>query len=170
MDEIIKTLRSISYQEVKKLLDGKQSLDQSVGIIIVKLDFPNLQNEKGQGYEFFCARVLPKSKTPQHFVNPHYHNHGLEPYIFLKGDDAVMNSGIVKENEVIWKVPSKISEGMIYTVEEKEVHCFVNQGSNYYDFAFACPFTHLVDFDKEKHPEGDRYFTKDLKNGLPEGI
>lgn len=169
MDQILSTLRSFSEDQIKQLLDAKHTPDSKAGIIIVPLEVPELKNEQRQIYKFFAARVLPKSMNPQHFVNPHYHKHGEEPYLFIYGDKGEMNTGYVKDNEVIWNIPKIVVPGEIYSVKENEVHSFRNIGENPYDFAFACPSLHLVDYDLQAHPEGDRYFTKDLTNGMPQG-
>jgi oxalate decarboxylase/phosphoglucose isomerase-like protein (cupin superfamily) len=150
-------LRAVPYSQVKPLLDAKQEVDPNAGIIIVPLtDIVPKVGSKWQIYRFYAARVLPYTA-----VNPHYHLVGIEPYRFLSGH-GVMNIGTIENGEVIWSAnaTATVKPKKFFLVNEGRVHSFRNTGAEPVDFLFACPDSHLKDA-----PEGDRYFTKDMKNG-----
>lgn len=162
---VLEKLRQISHEEIKALLNAKQNVDPTVGIIIAKLDKPPVLGELNQEYNFYAARVLLPSPDNPNFVNPHYHNKGTEPYRFLFGTGE-MNKGIVKDGEVVWDEPKNVGPNNEVGIDGGIVHSFRNTGREPADFVFACPKSHLINNDSE-HPEGDRYFTKSLKNGVP---
>lgn len=162
---VLKELREITHVDIKTLLDAKQCIDLAAGIIIVKLEKLPVMGELDQEYDFYAARVLPATLENPNFVNPHYHKNGMEPYRFLSSSGE-MNIGSVKDNEVVWNEPKKVSVGDEVEIEGGKVHSYRNLGNEPADFVFACPKNHLVNNDPE-HSEGDRYFVKAFKNGLP---
>lgn len=168
---VIDRLKQLPHEEVKPRLDAKlqeaQALDPKAGIAIVPLeDVPSVENE-GQTYDFYAARVMPASPENPNYVNPHYHLHGQEPYFFLSGTDGEMNTGKVVDAKVVWNPSHIVQPGDEVVVQEGEVHSFRNNGTEPYDFTFACPTSHLKDNDPDNAPDGDRYFTKDLPDGIP---
>lgn len=166
IQSVVNRLRKITHRQVKSLLDAKHKIDLSVGIIIVKLEhIESIASASGRLYEFYAARVLPPTEESSNYVNPHYHLRGEEPYRFLSGEGE-MNVGFVRNDEVIWEKPKAVSPNDEIKIQEGEVHSFRNIGKNPADFLFACPAHHLINYT-ETTPEGDRYFTKGLKNGIP---
>jgi mannose-6-phosphate isomerase-like protein (cupin superfamily) len=169
---VVDSLRQILHDNVKPRLDAKlrdtQAVDPKAGIVIAPLEeVPGVENE-GQTYQFYAARVLPPSEdNPKCYVIPHYHLHGQEPYRFLAGTDGEMNTGRVVDGKVEWNSPKTVQPGDEVVIQEGEVHSFRNNGSEPYDFIFACPITHLIDNDPQSKPDGDRYIVKDLPNGIP---
>lgn len=166
MEEVNKALFSITHAEVKPLLDVKHSVDTTVGIEIVHLPEKEVKNAQGFVYHFHAARLFPANPSAQNFVVPHYHLKGIEPYHILSGDGGEMNLGVVNENEVIWEKPRMVKVGELIEVQEGQAHSLHNVGETPIDFTFACPDMHLVDHSSQS-PEGDRFFTKDFKNGCP---
>lgn len=165
-------LRSISHERVGPLLDAelvrRQAVDPKVGIVIAHLDDePIISGEDGQEYKFHAARVYPSRPGEQNFVTPHLHSKGIEPYRFLTGNNAEMNTGVVRHKEVIWNHPREVSVGEEVIVQPGEVHSLRNKGDEPYDFVFACPDSHLKDHDTQTAPDGDRFIVKDYTNGIP---
>ncbi len=166
MENITNQLLKITHNEIKPLLDAKQTADPIAGIAIVNIPEIELENSQGLKYHFHAARVFPSSPTAPNFVNPHYHLKGEEPYNILSGEAGEMNLGKIVDGKVKWQEPKNVKAGDLIEVQEAEVHSLRNIGDTPFDFTFACPDIHLVDNSTE-HPEGDRYLTKDLPNGIP---
>jgi mannose-6-phosphate isomerase-like protein (cupin superfamily) len=172
IQNVVDQLNKISHDAVRNLLDAKlqdaQAVDPKAGIVITPLtDIQPLRSEIGQEYSFYAARVLPANPENPNYVNPHYHLHGDEPYRFLAGTNGEMNTGRVRNNEVVWNISRTVQPNDTFEVQEGEVHSFRNLGKEPYDFTFACPPSHLEDYDQQKAPDGDRYFTKNMKKGIP---
>lgn len=159
-------LFEITLSQIEPLLEEKHSADPVAGIAIVNLPDIEVEGPQGLKYHFHAARVFTSSPTTPNFVNPHYHLKGEEPYNILSGDAGEMNLGRVTDGKVEWKEPKVVKAGDFVEVQEGEVHSLRNNGNTPLDFTFACPDIHLVDNSPE-HPEGDRYLTKDLTNGIP---
>lgn len=166
MSEVLDRLQQITLQEIEPMLDAKHSADPVAGIAIVNIPNVEVTNEQGLVYHFHGARVFPSSKDKPNFVNPHYHLKGIEPYNILRGENGEMNLGKVVNGEVVWENPRLVKTGDLVIVEEAQVHSLRNTGDMPLDFTFACPDIHLVD-NSLARPDGDRYLTKDLKNGIP---
>lgn len=162
MQLVINHLKSISHQQLSSLLDEKHAVDSRVGIVLVSLP-GEMISTTGYTYHFHGARVLTGHAN---FVKPHYHKIGEEPYHILSGSNGEMNLGVVQDNRVVWKEPQEVAAGDVIVVKEREVHSLRNRGEESLDFTFACPDEHLIDHGDD-HPEGDRYFTKDLEDGIP---
>lgn len=163
---VIDRLRTIPHEQIKPLLDAKHEADPVAGIAIANLtDIEAVVTDKGE-YHFHAARVFTSSPEAPNFVNPHYHLIGEEPYEILSGDNGEMNLGWVKDGQVVWDDPRKVVAGDGVEVQEGQVHSLRNNGNEPMDFTFACPDNHLVDNSEDK-PEGDRYLTRDLPNGIP---
>lgn len=167
---IVDKLNSISHTLVGPLLDEKlkelrTNVDPVAGIAIVDLA-GEVTSEAGYKYHFHGARVMTSNPETPNFVNPHYHNLGEEPYHILAGDNGEMNLGRVVNGEVVWNEPYTVKAGDDVEVQEGEVHSLRNKGETPLDFTFACPDNHLVDHSEEK-PDGNRYLTRDLPNGIP---
>lgn len=162
MQAVINHLKSFSQQQVASLLDEKHAVDSSAGIIIVGLPGEVISTQ-GYTYHFHGARVLTGHAN---FVKPHFHTIGEEPYHILSGTAGEMNLGTVQDEKVVWKAPQKVTVGDFIVVQEGQVHSLRNPGEDPLDFTFACPDEHLINHDDE-HPEGDRYFTLDLADGIP---
>lgn len=165
MSQITDTLKSIRHIQISPILDANSLLDPSVGIVLVNLEISPLMYDEYE-FHFHAARIMPLAPGVPNFVNPHYHLKGVEPYYILKAADAMMTLGVVESNKIVWNEPQKVKPGDFIEVQEKQAHTLINNGQEPLDFAFACPDEHLINND-EKHPEGDRYFTKDLENGIP---
>lgn len=168
---IVDKLGTVSNEITGPLLDAKlrdaQTVDPLAGIVIVNLtEMGTVTSPAGQEYHFYAARILTSNPKTPNFVNPHYHLNGEEPYHIITGDNGEMNLGVVKDGKVEWREPRKVVAGDGIEVQEGEVHSLRNNGEEPMDFAFSCPKEHLID-QGENHPEGDRYFTKDLPNGIP---
>lgn len=163
MDDLISALKKVSAFQLTPLLDERESSeppDAKVGIYLINLDIPAIKHE-GLVFHFHGARVLPGK-----YVKPHYHTKGIEPYCFIAGERGEMNLGKVEDGKVQWESPHIVQPREVIVIKENQVHCFRNVGNQPFDFVFACPNEHLIDQDKE-HPNGDRYFTVDLLNGVP---
>src|SRR3989338_5347775 len=164
-------LRAITADKIGPLLDAelvrRQAVDPKVGIVIAHLDDEPIRGEDGQEYKFHAARVYPPAPGEQNFVTPHLHSKGIEPYRFLSGSKAEMNTGVVRHKEVVWNAPREVSVGEEFIVQPGEVHSLLNRGEAPYDFVFACPDSHLKDHDSTTAPDGDRFIVKDYKNGIP---
>lgn len=161
-------LRQISPEEAKEILD-KKTIDPAVGIVVAKFDKPPFEFE-GQLYSVHAARVRAKKESgAQPYVTPHLHKRGSEPYRFLSNERGEMNFGKVNEDEqeITWLPPLVVSKGQEVVIEQGEVHSFRNNGTGDADFVFACPDTHLIDYDEQQRPNGDRFIVKSLKNGIP---
>jgi len=157
--KVLKQLYRIQEEDVLPLLDAKSEVDPLAGIILVKLEIKSVVGDLEQFYGFYAARVLPKTETNPGYVNPHYHSFGFEPYLFFSGIGE-MNIGKVIGTEVMWTKSEDVCDGDIVKIGDGEVHSFRNTATKEpANFIFACPATHLC--------ETDRYFTKDLKNGIP---
>ena len=166
-EPLLTQLRQISPEEAKNILD-KKTIDPAVGIVVAKFDRPPFEFE-GQTYSVYAARVRAKKTSgAQPYVTPHLHKKGSEPYRFLN-DGGEMNFGHVTadEKEITWLPPLVVSKGQEVVIEQGEVHSFRNNGVGDADFVFACPDTHLEDYEEKKHPKGDRFIVKNLKNGIP---
>lgn len=160
---VLDHLKNISHDKVTPLLDTRHAIDPSAGIVLVNVpDQGVVMSDSGYEYHFYGARVLTGVTN---FVRPHYHKHGEEPYRILAGEGE-MNIGTVQGEKVVWNQPLKVKAGDEVIVQENEVHTLRNKGHVMLDIAIACPKEHLIDHDA-KHPEGDRYFTKDLTDGMP---
>jgi len=156
---VLKQLYRIQESDITPLLDAKSEVDPLAGIIIVKLDIKPIVGDLEQLYDFYAARVLPKTQTNPGYVNPHYHSLGFEPYLFFSGIGE-MNRGNFTIDTVIWTKREEVRDGDLVQIAGGEVHSFRNTATrDPADFIFACPATHLC--------ETDRYFTKDLKDGIP---
>lgn len=160
------TLFEITHQDVVSLLDAKHDADPVVGIVIAALDGIEVVSDHGYKYHFHAARVFTSNPDTPNFVNPHYHLKGEEPYNILNGEAGEINLGKVVDGKVEWRTPRTVKTGDFIEVQEGEVHSLRNNGSTPLDFTFACPDEHLVD-NSVVHPEGDRYLTKALPNGIP---
>lgn len=163
---VVSRLKQIPTNEVQGLLDQKHSADPKAGIAIVNLIDVTPEKNGGQDFHFHGARVFTSTPETPNFVNPHYHLIGEEPYRMLSGEGGEMNLGRVVDGAVVWDTPRTVAAEDVVVVEEGQVHSLRNTGDQPFDFVFACPDAHLVDNSSEK-PEGDRYFTKDLPNGIP---
>ena len=164
-EPLLSQLRKISPEEARAILD-KKAIDPAVGIVVAKFDKPPFEFE-GQAYSVYAARVLAKKESGvQPYVTPHLHKKGSEPYRFLS-DSGEMNFGKVEEGEIKWLPPLVVSNGQEVVIEQNEVHSFRNNGSGDADFVFACPDSHLQDYDEKEHPAGDRFIVKNLKNRIP---
>lgn len=160
---VVERLRGIKHDAVGPMLDAQSALDPKAGILHGILpEAGTVISPAGYEYHFHGARVITGE---QNFVNPHYHLKGEEPYHILTGTGE-MNLGEVKDGQVVWREPREVVEGEEIEVQEGEVHSLRNPGETPLDFTFACPHNHLEDNSPE-HPEGDRYFTMDLPNGIP---
>jgi mannose-6-phosphate isomerase-like protein (cupin superfamily) len=171
MDEslgpITDSLQAIDPADASQRLDelaASGEVDPLAGIYIVPLVEVKPVDHDGQTFRFYIARVMPGKH-----VNPHLHNGGAEPYHFLSGDGGQLNLGGVSDGAVDWEEPKTVVPGETSVVAESQVHSFVNLGKEPFDFAFACPDSHLTDKSVE-NPRGDRYFTADLENGLPPSL
>ena len=165
-EPVIDRLKSLTHDKVKPLLDAKHDADPIAGIAIVNLtEIESVKTDKGE-YHFHAARVFTSTLETPNFVNPHYHKIGEEPYNILESDGGEMNLGQVVDRRVVWDAPQAVSTGEIINVKEGQVHSLRNTGDKPLDFTFACPDNHLVDNSPEK-PDGDRYLTKNLPNGIP---
>ena len=78
-----------------------------------------------------------------------------------------MNFGRVEGGEIKWLQPLNVSNGQEVVIEQDEVHSFRNNGTGDVDFVFACPDSHLQDYDEKERPDGDRFIVKTLKQGIP---
>lgn len=166
-EKVMERIREITHDQVKSLLDAKSEVNPDAGIIIVPLsEVQPVELKQGMTYDYYAARVLPHSAEHPNYVNPHYHLHVQEPYRFLQGADMEMNTGTVNEGSVEWAEPQVVNAGEEFVIGEGRVHSLCNNGTTPVDFVFACPKSHLVDNTPEA-PDGDRYFTKDLENGIP---
>ncbi|OFZ55137.1 MAG: hypothetical protein A3D92_08045 [Bacteroidetes bacterium RIFCSPHIGHO2_02_FULL_44_7] len=164
-EPLLTQLRQISAEEVRKILDEK-TIDPAVGIVVAKFDKPPFEFE-GQIYSVYAARVRAKKKSGvQPYVTPHLHEKGSEPYKFLS-NDGEMNFGKVEGRGVKWLPPLVVSNGQEIVIKQGEVHSFRNNGIGDADFVFACPDSHLQDYDKKERPNGDRFIVKGLKGGTP---
>lgn len=164
--QVIDRLKSLTYDQIKPLLDAKHEADPVAGIAIANLtDVEPVETDKGV-YHFHAARVFTSTPETPNFVNPHYHTVGEEPYNILSSDGGEMNLGYVKDGEVVWDAPRTVVAGELINVKERQVHSLRNTGQEPLDFTFACPDNHLVDNSSEK-PDGDRYLTRNLPNGIP---
>ncbi len=164
---VVDHLGAISHEQVLPLIDAQLAVDPKAGILHSIIPEAGIvTTDEGLDYHFHVARVLTATPNQPNYVNPHYHNIGEEPYHVLSGNNGEINIGIVKDGAVEWKDPRKVVAGDDIEVQEGEVHSLRNLGDTPLDFTFACPDAHLVDNNSE-HPEGDRYFTKDLPQGLP---
>lgn len=158
-------LRQITPEEARKILNEK-AIDPSVGIVLAKFDKPPFEFE-GQIYSVYAARVRAKKESgAQSYVTPHIHKKGSEPYRFLS-NGGEMNFGKVEGEEIKWLPPLVVSDGQEVIIEQDEVHSFRNNGTGDADFVFACPDSHLKDYDEKERPDGDRFIVKGLKNGIP---
>ena len=158
-------LRQISPEEAKAILDKKE-IDPAVGIVVAKFDKPPFEFE-GQTYSVYAARVRAKKESgAQPYVTPHLHKKGSEPYRFLS-EGGEMNFGKVEADEIKWLPPLIVSNGQEVVIEQDEVHSFRNNGSGDADFVFACPDSHLQDYEEKERPNGDRFIVKNLRNGTP---
>ena len=166
IQNVRETLRGFELESVKPLLDEKHDIDPTVGIVIVGLGGETMR-QAGQKYHYHGAKILTSSPEHPNFVKPHFHKHGEEPYRILSGDGCEMNLGRVENEEVTWNEPIMVKPGDEIEVQEGEVHSLRNTGEEELIFIFACPNSHLEDFDSENHPNGDRYIVADLPNGLP---
>lgn len=167
INPIVERMAQMSHADIAPFLDAKAAVDPQAGIIIAPLtEIDPMIGPLDQEYDFYAARVLPPSKDNPNFVNPHVHFRGSEPYAFKSGTDGEMNIGRVAEGQVVWEDPKKVGPGDTVNIQEGQVHSFRNNGEGPADFTFACPKEHLIDKNGE-HPEGDRQFTKGLKNGIP---
>lgn len=166
-EKVMERIREITHEYVKPLLDAESEVKPDAGIIIVPLTgVQSVELEPGVTYDYYAARVLPNSSEHPNFVNPHYHEHGNEPYRFLEGTDMEMNSGKVEGGHVEWAKPQIVQGGEEFVIGEGIVHSLRNKGTEPVDFVFACPKSHITTNTPET-PDGDRYFTKDLENGIP---
>jgi len=166
MKMIIEKLRTITHDQVRPLLEARSQLDPKAWIVIVKLDITPITGDLGQQYDFYAARVLPAARGNQNYVNSHYHLRGNEPYRFLSKSTGEMNIGTMRGDEVAWNIRKTTAQDDEIIMQGGEVHSFRNTSDTPVDFVFSCPASHLVD-NEPKHPEGDRYFTRSLKNGVP---
>lgn len=165
-EPLLVKLRAISPEAAEEILN-KNEIDPAVGIVVAKFDTPPFEFE-GQMYSVYAARVRAKRQSGgQPYVTPHLHRRGVEPYRFLSNEAGEMNFGKVSGDEVKWLPPLVVSNGQEVVIEEGEVHSFRNNGIGDADFVFACPDAHLVDYDEQKNPTGDRYIVKSLKTGIP---
>ncbi|MBI2426962.1 MAG: hypothetical protein HYV34_03870 [Candidatus Kerfeldbacteria bacterium] len=165
--EVMERIREITHEQVRPLLDAESGVKKDAGIIIVPLpDVQSVELEPGVTYDYYAARVLPSSADHPNFVKPHYHEHGKEPYRFLQGTGFEMNTGTVQDGRVEWAEPQVVHAGEEFVIGESQVHSLRNNSTAPVDFVFACPKSHLTTNTPET-PDGDRYFTKDLENGLP---
>lgn len=155
---VIDRLHALTYGIVKPHLDARHEADPAAGIAIVHFagTIEPIRSADGQDYHFHAARIFPGQKN---FVNPHYHLKGEEPYEILAGDNGEMNLGRVLDGEVEWNEPRQVKAGDTVNVQEGEVHSLRNNSDVPLDFVFACPDNHLNEID--------RFFTKDLSNGIP---
>ena len=164
-ESLLTHLRQISSEEAKEILNKKQ-IDPAVGIVVAKFDRPPFEFE-GQTYSVYAARVRAKKELgAQPYVTPHLHKRGSEPYRFLS-DGGEMNFGKVESDEIKWLPPLVVSSGQEVVIEQDEVHSFRNIGTGDADFVFACPDSHLKDYDEKERPDGDRFIVKTLKQGIP---
>lgn len=168
---VVDKLNNIPHSKVGLLLDKKlnsiRAVDPIAGIAIVNLeDEGTITSDAGYEYHFHGARVMTSNPETPNFVNPHYHLKGEEPYHILGGDNGEMNLGRVINGAVVWNEPYTVKAGDKVEVQEGEVHSLRNNGDTPLDFTFACPKNHLQDHS-EQNPDGDRYLTKDLPNGIP---
>lgn len=161
---VIGKLREMTHDSVRPLLDARHDADPLAGIAIAPLE-GEIETADG-AYHFHAARVFTSSPEHPNYVNPHYHEIGEEPYVILDGSSGEMNTGRVVDGKVVWDEPKTVSSGETIIVEEGQVHSLRNTGEEPLDFVFGCPDNHLVDHSDTK-PEGDRYFTKDLPDGIP---
>ncbi|MFI5265192.1 MAG: hypothetical protein ACHQT7_00420 [Candidatus Levyibacteriota bacterium] len=163
---VVNRLRLIPGAEIQAMLDTKHGADPLAGIAIVNLTDMAPEISGGQKFHFHGARVFTSTPETPNFVNPHYHLIGEEPYRMLSSRGGEMNLGRVVDGKVVWDAPKAVETEEVVVVGEGQVHSLRNTGTEPFDFLFACPDSHLVDHSEEK-PEGDRYFTKDLPNGIP---
>lgn len=169
---VIDRLKELDPGMIKDALDKMHSPDQKAGIIIAHLDDISPIETPDGLYKFHAARVLTEGnpETPN-YVNPHWHEDGEEPYLIIAGSEMEINLGRVSidndgNKSVLWDEPKLLKKGDVVIVEEGQVHSLRNTGKELVDFIFACPKSHLEDHTEE-NPDGDRYFTKDLPNGIP---
>jgi mannose-6-phosphate isomerase-like protein (cupin superfamily) len=163
MEKVIEQLKTISHEKIAPLLDAKHAVDTHVGIIIFKIeDIGPVVLQPGLKFYFHAARILPGET---HFVKPHFHKKGDEPYLILSGAGE-MNLGTIKEGKVVWDEPRKVMVGDIVEVREEQVHSLRNVEKTPLDFVVACPDEHKVDNTSE-NPEGDRYFPTGLADEIP---
>jgi oxalate decarboxylase/phosphoglucose isomerase-like protein (cupin superfamily) len=163
-EQVEDSLRRIDPQALERGLDEKHQADPIAGIAIVNLE-GSILTPDGE-YHLHGARVFTSSTEHPNYVNPHLHKIGVEPYVVFAGDGGEMNLGWVVDGQVVWDDPKRVKPGDTIRVKEGQVHSLRNTGDAPLDFVFACPDNHLVDHSEEK-PEGDRYLTKDLPNGIP---
>lgn len=169
---VIKQLRSISFEQVQGVLDKKKE-DARVGIGIINLSESGITEAVEAGnpplrYQFYVAFVSPGGH-----VKSHYHEHGPEPYRFMFADTGgEMNLGHMAEGEigeqVNWHKREEIMQDDEVEIAEKEVHSYYNTTEKPVFFIFACPAEHLIDYDKDKAPNGDRFIVENLESGIPE--
>lgn len=169
---VLDSLRTMDAATVKARLDiefkEKQAADPKVGIVIAPFsEMPKVAGDYGQEYAFYAARVYPPRPGEQNFVTPHLHKKGSEPYRFLNGKDGEMNIGTVEGEKVKWGEPKTVQQGDEVVIQQDQVHSFRNNGKEPYDFVFACPDSHLKDFDSSTMPDGDRHIVKNLEGGIP---
>lgn len=162
--QVVGQLKSVDPQALKSALDEKHQADPIAGIAIVSLE-GSIATDKGE-YHLHGARVFTSSPEHPNFVNPHYHKIGVEPYVIFDGNDGEINLGRVEGGQVVWDEPKQVKSGDTIIVQEGQVHSLRNNGEADLDFVFSCPDNHLVDHSEEK-PEGDRYLTRELPNGIP---
>lgn len=163
---VVNRLNQIPQESVQALLAAKHDADPKAGIAIVNLGDIPAETAEGQEFHFHGARVFTSTSETPNFVNPHYHKIGEEPYRMLSSQGGEMNLGRVVDGRVEWDSPRSVKSGEVVVVQEGQVHSLRNTGTEPFDFVFACPDNHLVDHSEE-NPKGDRYFTKDLPNGIP---
>lgn len=164
--KVIDRLREIPADRIQGLLQEKHSADPKAGIAIVNLnEIPAVESD-GFEFHFHGARVFTSTPETPNFVNPHYHLKGEEPYRMISGEGGEMNLGRVVDGAVVWEDPKTVTSGEVVVVQEGQVHSLRNTGDEPFDFVFACPDNHLVDHTEE-NTNGDRYFTRDLPNGIP---
>lgn len=169
---ILGVLDNLEAADLRARLDMKlgeaQAVDPKAGIVILPLEEIPPVDHEGQSYNFYGARVMPASPDNPNYVNPHVHQEGLEPYRFVAGSGGEMNKGRIEDGSVVWDEPKTVAPGETEIINPGEVHSFRNTAETPFDFAFACPDSHLVDHTQQQ-PEGDRQFTANLglENALP---
>lgn len=154
---VVDRMRQIDPSIATLALDENHDKDPNAGIAIAHLEQCGIEPiDTVDGLYFFhAARVFPGEGN---FVNPHWHEHGEEPYLIIAGQDGEINLGRIVNGVVVWDEPRSVKAGDVIIVEEWQVHSLRNKGDKPYDFLFACPHSHLAD-KTEQNPKGDRQFS-----------
>ncbi len=124
--------------EIKRIITelNKAEIDPKANIKLVKIT-------GDKEISVYAAEISPKT-----YLNPHYHNAGIEIYQIVEGEGE-MRIGNVKNNMIKWEEIFKISGGDFFSIESKKVHQIVNTSDKPLIAIFTC---------SEKHLSTDRHF------------